>query len=127
MTRQKRARERAEAEARAEAVEEDDMRRFRAAPPPPGPWQAPALTSLRFLVSAQAFLMIMLMLLVVAIVSSEMDAADRAPDRSRQRLDMQKHIGAMTEREFARYYIKLHALYSDFRHVLTGKCRRNHW
>ena len=39
----------------------------------------------RFILSAQAFLMIMLMLLVVAIVSSEMDAADRAPDRSRFR------------------------------------------
>ena len=119
MTRQKRARERAEAEARAEAVEEDDMRRFRAAPPPPGPWQAPALTSLRFLRSAQAFLMIMLMLLVVAIVSSEMDAADRAPDRSRQRLDMQKHIGAMTEREFARYYRVDRQSFADIVEMIT--------
>ena len=119
MTRQKRVRERAEAEARAEAVEEDDMRRFRAAPPPPGPWQAPALTSLRFLLSAQAFLMIMLMLLVVAIVSSEMDAADRAPDRSRQRLDMQKHIGAMTEREFARYYRVDRQSFADIVEMIT--------
>ena len=119
MTRQKRARERAEAEARAEAVEEDDMRRFRAAPPPPGPWQAPALTSLRFLMSAQAFLMIMLMLLVVAIVSSEMDAADRAPDRSRQRLDMQKHIGAMTERDFARYYRVDRQSFADIVEMIT--------
>lgn len=119
MTRQKRVRERAEAEARAEAVEEDDMRRFRAAPPPPGPWQAPALTSLRFLLSAQAFLMIMLMLLVVAIVSSEMDAADRAPDRSRQRLDMQKHIGAMTERDFARYYRVDRQSFADIVEMIT--------
>lgn len=119
MTRQKRVRERAEAEARAEAVEEDDMRRFRAAPPPPGPWQAPALTSLRFLMSAQAFLMIMLMLLVVAIVSSEMDAADRAPDRSRQRLDMQKHIGAMTERDFARYYRVDRQSFADIVEMIT--------
>ena len=95
------------------------MRRFRAAPPPPGPWQAPALTSLRFLMSAQAFLMIMLMLLVVAIVSSEMDAADRAPDRSRQRLDMQKHIGAMTERDFARYYRVDRQSFADIVEMIT--------
>ena len=119
MTRQKRARERAEAEARAEAVEEDDMRRFRAAPPPPGPWQAPALTAMRLLLSAQAFLMLMLMLLVVAIVASETDAADRAPDRSRQRLDMQKHIGAMTEREFARYYRVDRQSFADIVEMIT--------
>jgi len=63
--------------------------------------------------------MIMLMLLVVAIVSSEMDAADRAPDRSRQRLDMQKHIGAMTEREFARYYRVDRQSFADIVEMIT--------